>query len=370
MKKILSLLTAAMMIFALTACGNSTSTTQSSPDEASNSETPKTVTVTAVDANSESVEVTVPYDPQRIVAVDLASLDIIDSLGLGDRVVGAVDTSNLDYLNDYSENEDIVNVGTVKEVDFEKIMACEPDVIFMGGRMAANYETLSEIAPTIRLITDAESGVFESTRSHANLVASIFGKESEVDSLFTDYETKIAELQKFAEDKNAVIGMCTSGSFNVLGNGGRCSLIGVEVGFDNLCKDQSSERSGSKDKSSSSSESSSKSSSSAESTTEKRSDSSASVSGSDSAHGSESSFELIVSLDPDYIFVMDRDAATGNSASQPAKEIMENELVMSTDAYKNGNMIILEHPSVWYTAEGGVTALGVMISDLETALLS
>ena len=49
---------------------------------------------------------------------------------------------------------------------------------------------------------------------------------------------------------------------------------------------------------------------------------------------------------------------------------MENELVMGTDAYKNGNLVILEHPAVWYTAEGGVTAFDVMLSDLESALLN
>lgn len=41
---------------------------------------------------------------------------------------------------------------------------------------------------------------------------------------------------------------------------------------------------------------------------------------------------------------------------------------MQTDAYKNGKIIYLEHPAVWYTAEGGITALDVMLSDLEESL--
>ena len=49
---------------------------------------------------------------------------------------------------------------------------------------------------------------------------------------------------------------------------------------------------------------------------------------------------------------------------------MENELVMDTDAYKNGNMIYFEHPEIWYTAEGGITALDRMLQDLEKELLS
>ena len=48
---------------------------------------------------------------------------------------------------------------------------------------------------------------------------------------------------------------------------------------------------------------------------------------------------------------------------------MENELVMSTEAYQNGNLIYLAHPAVWYTAEGGISALDIMLADLETELM-
>ena len=69
------------------------------------------------------------------------------------------------------------------------------------------------------------------------------------------------------------------------------------------------------------------------------------------------------------IFVMDRDAAIQTDGAQLAQEIMENELVMGTDAYKNGNIVYLAHPAVWYTAEGGITALDIMLQDLESKLL-
>ena len=40
-----------------------------------------------------------------------------------------------------------------------------------------------------------------------------------------------------------------------------------------------------------------------------------------------------------------------------------------TKAAQNGNVIVLEHSNVWYTAEGGITALGIMLSDIESALV-
>lgn len=144
------------------------------------------------------------------------------------------------------------------------------------------------------------------------------------------FDARIAALKQAAAGKTAIVGMCTSGSFNVMGNDGRCSIIGAEVGFRNVGVDANIDT---------------------------------------STHGNEASFEFIVEKAPDYIFVLDRDAAIGRDGAQLAKDIMENELVMSTDAYKNDNLVYLANPAVWYTAEGGITALDVMLQDLESELL-
>ncbi len=347
MKKLLSLALAALMTLSLAGCAGSpaggenpgpsaaTSATPSAPPSsapeqtpAQESQAPESVTITSFNAAKEAVELEVPYDPQRIAILDMASLDILDSLGLGDRVVGCAGTS-LDYLQSYVTDENIVNLGTIKEADLEAVMACEPDVIFIGGRLSKSYDALSEIAPVVYLATDAELGVVESVRKNAAAVASIFGLESQVEDRMAGFAERIEVLSTFAEGKTAVVGLCTSGGFNILGNDGRCSVIGVEVGFENL---------GAADVT--------------------------------STHGNETSFELIVQLAPDYIFVMDRDAAIGTDGAQLAKEIVENELIMGTSAYQNGNIVYLAHPAVWYTAEGGITALDVMLSDLESELLA
>lgn len=123
--------------------------------------------------NEEEIEITVPYDPQRIAILDLAALDIIDNLGMGDRVVGMADTS-IDYLSDYAENSELTNLGTIKEADMEAVMECEPDVIFIGGRLSASYDALSEIAPVIYLSTDTEIGLVESVTKNATTIASLF----------------------------------------------------------------------------------------------------------------------------------------------------------------------------------------------------
>ena len=337
MKRILSAMLILAMAAGMVACGSTDNgsavttaggQTEQTEQTEQTDQTPETITIQRLNASKETADLEVPYNPERIAILDMASLDILDALGVGDRVVGTADTS-LEYLQDYI-NDDIANLGTIKEADLEAVMACEPDVIFIGGRPSSSYDALSEIAPVVYLATDVEIGVVESVRKNATTIASMFGLEDKVEELMTDFSARIDELKSVSEGKTAIVGMCTSGSFNVLGNDGRCSIIGVEVGFENIGVDADIDT---------------------------------------STHGNEASFEFIVEKNPDYIFVMDRDAAIGTDGAQLAKDIMENELVMGTDAYINGNLIYLEHPAVWYTAEGGITALDIMLSDLESELL-
>ena len=331
-KRLITLMLAGAMAFSLAACGSqgaaNTAADAQAEGNAGASEA-ETVTITSLNGNGEETELEVPYKPERVAILDMASLDIIDSLGEGSSVVGSADTS-LDYLQDYVTNEEISNLGTIKEADLEAVMACEPDIIFIGGRLSSSYDDLSAIAPVVYLSTDAEKGVVESVRDNAGTIAAIFGKEAEVEELMSGFDARIEELAAFAANKTAIVGMCTSGGFNILGRDGRCSIISNEIGFENVGLDADVDT---------------------------------------STHGNEASFEFVVERNPEYIFVMDRDAAIGTEGAQLAQEIVENELVMSLDVYKNGNIVYLGHPAVWYTAEGGINALDIMLQDLEGALL-
>ncbi len=345
MKKLTALMMMGVMAVSVAACGGSgqaasdqtvsgsvqqeTESVAGEVEDTGTAEKPETVTIQSLNASKEMIDLKVPYDAERIAVMDMASLDILDSLGLGDRVVGVSDTS-LDYLQEYVTNDAVAKLGTIKEADMEAVMASEPDVIFIGGRLASSYDALSEIAPVVYLATDPELGVVESVRQNTAKIASMFGAEDEVDALMQGFDERIAALAAFSEGKNAIIGMVTSGGFNVLGNDGRLSLIGKEAGFTNIGVDANLET---------------------------------------STHGNEASFEFVVEKNPDYIFVMDRDAAIATEGARLAQEIMENELIKGTDAYQNGTIVYLEHPAVWYTAEGGVHALHLMLEDLEKALL-
>lgn len=335
MKKLVSILMATMMICSFAGCesSNTANNKASENNEAvANIEENKieSVTLTTRNGAGETVEVEFPYDPEKLAVLDLGALDIIDNIGFGDRIVGLAKGSSIDYLQDYLANDDLANLGTVKEADLEALLESEPEVIFIGGRMAAMYDELVKIAPVYIVYTDMEIGVVESTAMNAKNIASLFGTQDQVDELLTEYSSRIEALKTVAEGKTAIIGMVNAGGFGLLGNDGRCSIIGREIGFENVGVDADVDT---------------------------------------SSHGNEASFEFVVEKNPDYIFAMDRDAAIGTQGAQLAQEVLDNELVNMTDAAKNKQVVVLEHSNVWYTAEGGITALGVMLGDLEKALI-
>ena len=228
------------------------------------------------------------------------------------------------------------------------------------------YDDLSQIAPVVFLQTDTAAdgkSVIESVRDNATTIASMFGLEDEIASKMEAFDQRIAALQEFAAGKTAVVGMCTSGSFNVLGNDGRCSIIGREIGFDNVAADAAAEQSEQSGKPEGTSKQGNN-----QGESQGEGKSGEAIAAVTATHGNEASFETIVSLDPDYIFVMDRDAAIGTEGAQLAREIMDNELVQSMRAAQDNHIVYLEHPNVWYTAEGGITALDYMLADLEQGL--
>lgn len=320
MKKIVTIMFCAIMMFTLSACSNEKNEAVISGE---------TIVLTTRNGAGETIEVEFPKDPERLAVMDLGALDILDNIGCGDKIVGVSSGSSIDYLQSYLTNEDIFNLGSIKEADLEAVLEAEPDVIFIGGRLSAMYDELVKIAPVYIVYTDESLGAVESTAMNARNIASMFGLEDKVAESMNEYASRVEALQTIAKDRTAIVGMVNAGGFALLGNDGRCSIIGNEIGFRNVGVAKENET---------------------------------------SSHGNEASFEYVLEVNPEYIFVLDRDAAIGTEGAQLAAEVMDNELVNKTNAAKNGNVIVLEHSNIWYTAENGITALGIMLSDLESVL--
>ncbi len=218
--------------------------------------------------------------------------------------------------------------------DLEKVAACEPDIIFIGGRLSSVYADLEALAPVVYLEVDYEKGIVESTKSNAQTIASIFGKEAEVDALFTDFQPRIDNLKKVLNGKDVLLGMYNANALGLMDTKSQLNLIAKELGANNL-----GETVGEVEK---------------------------------ATHGEEASWETIITLNPEYMFILDRSTATGAAEDgvMGAREVIENDLIKELDVYKDGKIVyFIEHANVWYTSTGGVKALDTMLDDLEEALL-
>lgn len=283
-----------------------------------------TVTVPTWNEKNAPTEVVIPKNLTRVAVLDFAVLDTLDAWGLGDRVVALPKSSALPWLTQYLDDKKITNVGTPKEIDLEALMASAPEVIFISGRLTKKLPELRRIAPVIYQKTDREAGALKNTREKLEQLGRLFNREAEAKAAADAFEARAAKIREAAEGKTAVVGMVTSSHFNMLGQKAPGSLIGHEFGFKNV------------------------------------------AAGANSNHGSESSFELLLKFNPDYVFVLDRDSAIARPGAKLAQDIMKNPITDKTTAAKEGRIIYLN--SAWYLAEGGLHATDLMFKDIEKTL--
>lgn len=277
-----------------------------------------------VTINHDLGQTTVQDNPERVVAIGVGIIDMLDHFG-----IEPVATSQ-DYLPDYLSkytNPPYHSAGTLFEPDFENIYTVKPDVILIGPRIAAKYKELSEIAPTI-VISPAESGSYwQSTKQQWRNLAQLFDIEEKVESeiaLLND-EFKSIKQHNTANPAKALTVMSIGGNITAFSEKSRFASIYVDFGFLP----------------------------SAEGLKPKR-------------HGDAISFEFISQNNPEYLFVFDSDKLR-NKLSSRTKDEFNNALVNGTKAYQNGHIKFVDMDA-WYLSLGGVTATRRMISDVKDVL--
>ena len=323
-KLLLSALT--IMTLAFTGCSSASSAAGSnvaveSPAATEEATAEEAGTVTVVHTLGETE---VPKNPKNVVVMDFGILDAMDALGI--EVAGLPLSGTLpEYLSDYANEEVYTNIGSLKEIDLEKVFEIEPELIIIGGRQASYYEELSKIAPTVQLSVDA-SDYMNSFTTSMNYLGEIFGKEEEVAAKLESVQASMKEIAEkaAAKDVNGLVVLSNGDAFSVYGKGSRFGIIHNEFGIKPV--DETIEV---------------------------------------STHGQNASFEYIVEQNPDYLFIVDRTAVTSGEGSAAA--LFDNELIKSTDAYKNGRIIYLD-PVVWYSAGGGFTSTEIMLEEVSNAL--
>lgn len=290
----------------------------SEPSSTSPADTGQKLTV----ADAVHGEQQVPVDPKRIVSFDYGALDTLLTLGAEDKVVG-LPKSNLPKILEPFADQRYADVGTLFEPNFELLFELKPDLIIVSGRAAAKIQELRKIAPTI-FLEPKNDDYYASFRENAALLGRILDREAKANEKLTDLDKKLTELNRRVEQsgKTGLISLYTGGKISVYGPQSRFGILHQSFGIkpaDPNIKEAAQ-------------------------------------------HGQVVNFEYIKQIDPDYLFVMDRAQILGEETL--AKTFLDNDVIRSTKAFKNGAVIYLD-TEVWYTVSGGLTSMERMIAEID-----
>lgn len=315
-KKLMALIGACSLAIAGVGCSTNTAPQQSQEIKK------ETETITVTHMYGEAV---VPKNPSSVAVFDFGILDTLQKLGV-ESITGVPQdtTSRPEYLAEYGTDA-YVNVGGLKEADFEELYELQPEIILISGRLAPSYEELSKIAPVIYMELD-KADYMGSLKKNVAILAEIFGKEGEAEQYISEIEETVEQINKVvtANATNALITMVNKGEVSVYGEVSRFGMLHNALGFEPA--DESID---------------------------------------DSTHGQSVTFEYLAKVNPDYLFVIDRNAI--DNASGTAKDTLDNAIVNNMEVTKGDRIIYLD-PIAWYITPGGLTASQVMVDEVAAAL--
>jgi len=267
-----------------------------------------------------SGETVLKAQPKTVAVFDLASLDILDVLGI--EVAGVPGGHRPGHLKKFDDDR-YVKIGSLFEPDYEAVNALAPDLIIIGERSRAKYASLARIAPTIDL-TVIPGDPYGSVIRNVRTLAGLFGKESVAEEKLRVLQASIDALKsKAAGIGSGLIILTTGGRMTAYGPGSRFGLIHEAFGIEPAAPDL---RIG--------------------------------------THGQPISFEFLQKVNPDWLFVIDRDAGLGRPDS--ARKLLDNALVGRTTAWRMGQVVYLDSVN-WHLVNGGLTATQAAVDQLAEA---
>lgn len=326
-KKFTAILVCLLLALSLVACASQPAPTPSStpePAPSSQAEEPASVEATITHGLGETVLNT---NPLRVVVFDYGALDALDFAGI--EIVGLGKTASLpEHLSKYADDK-YKAAGSLHEPDFEAVNELEPDLIIIGARASKAYEELSKIAPTV-LFTMPTSNYVDVFEGNLKMLSEIFTDKAELLTAQIDnVKTGAAAVAQKAEAAGytALVLMVNDSEISVFGAGTRFAVVYDNFGFKPA--DDNIEQ---------------------------------------STHGQSAAFEYLAQVDPDYLFVIDRSAATGAATDNTgAMSLMDNQLMSGTKAAKNDNIVYLNSTN-WYVVSGGINSTLAMIDEVAASV--
>ncbi|MDO4591331.1 MAG: ABC transporter substrate-binding protein [Comamonadaceae bacterium] len=268
-------------------------------------------------------EVVMPLKPKTVLVYDFGALDMVRTMG--GQVAGVPQQAMPPALKEYADTGKYANIGTLFEPDYEKVKALKPDLIIAGNRSLPKIEALKQFAPVLDVTIDNQNQMAHVYRN-IRAIAAIYGVPEKGEQEIREIDAAIADVKAKASGQGGALFLMTNGGkLSVYGPGSRFdmlySVFGVRPIQDRIEV---------------------------------------------SKHGQAVSFEYLLKTNPDYLLVLDRDAAIGNDG-QAAKKLLDNKLVHATKAWRNGHVVYLNAAN-WYTmSNASPTALKENLKQLSDA---
>lgn len=259
--------------------------------------------------------------PKTVAVLDWSTLDTMAALGV--EAQGIPSSNILPPMLDQYADARFVRIGTLFEPDYEALQNLKPDLIILGRRAGGQYKEVSKYGPTLDLTPDP-SDMLGSVVRHTEILGQIFAREEQAAQLTKKLQVSVKELQALSANQGTGLTLLTSGGkMSAFGVGTRFGMIHDVFGIKPAVADLKVGR-----------------------------------------HGQSVSYEFLLEANPDWLFVMDRDAAIGREGVA-AQQMMDNELVQATAAGAKGQIVYLE-PVGWYLLDN--SGLRVMQDNVDRLL--
>ncbi|WP_339182172.1 siderophore ABC transporter substrate-binding protein [Paenibacillus sp. FSL H8-0317] len=335
--KLMFIMVAALTLVLAACSSNEPATTDTANTEAATSDAATTATATTVEITDAHGTVTVPVNPTKVVALDNRTFETLSTWGVK---LAAAPKDVMPADSPYVADESVQNIGNHREPNLELLASIQPDLVIVGQRFAGFYEDIKKLVPNAAVI-DLNIELEETAAPGENFVnglkdattnlGKIFEKQEEATQLIADFDKAIEEAKAAYNGEDKIMSVVVSGG-NI---GFSAPLTGRVWGplYDIFGWVPALEV----DKSSS------------------------------DHQGDDISVEAIAQSNPDWIFVLDRDAAvSAEEGAVPAQDVIDNSPALQNTTAITQKQIVYA-PNDTYTNESIETFLE-LINNLTKAL--
>lgn len=141
-------------------------------------------------------ETCVPVEPQRVIAIDETTLEILLALDVKPLASGEPNLVSSRSRHLAEKAEGIASLGKEEQLNLEKMVELKPDLIVGLSVFPEQYPLFAQIAPTVSF-DYTHTGWKDKLRQ----VAELLGKTQKAEQLLTQYQTRIAEFQAAMGDR-------------------------------------------------------------------------------------------------------------------------------------------------------------------------